>query len=236
MVSLEQIEPMHRWVAHEFDWLAREKFNWCIKGIGVQDLFNDRVGALRIIGQWFDPVTLHLRSLPDRCLYGDHGKFKLVEIKALEKRPNVAVETYQLCYLRVLQLFLNLETLYVFGEPDEKSELQSWVCQVEELPVENWYETRRFKQVWPNEQQKALLKLKEWFYPNVPVIPTDPIGGSGDPFVTFSRKSLYQKSKPLLQWLDEQGKQLVSDGDRKSWEGTKDKLPWKRYSPPRPQM
>lgn len=231
MVSLEQLDPHHRWVAHHFDCMARDRFKWCVKGIGVQELFGDRKGALRIIGNYFDSVTLHLRSLPDRCLYGNKGRFWLIEIKAFEDRPNVALEAYQLCYLRVHQDQFNAETLYVFGEPDERGDLEARICPVHKLPVERFFETRRFREVWSESLRSSLHDLRKLYYPHIPLTYTDSEVGSGDPFIIFSKTSLLKVSKPLLDWFEEQGIQTLTPKERIAWEGRDYQGTWRKYPP-----
>lgn len=232
MVSLEQLDPIHRWVAHEFDCLARNRFGWCVKGIGVENLFSKRVGALKIITNYFNPLTLYLRSLPDRCLYGGNGRFWLVEIKALENRPNVAVEAFQLCLLTNLQHWFNLKTMYVFGRPDKENRLEAWICPVSDLPVERWLITDRFQNTWSKELQKTLDSNREVYFPNIPISYTESKKGSGDPYVIFSKNKLLQKSTNLNYWLEEQGKPDLPPKIRKSWEGVKELIPWGQFPAP----
>jgi len=236
MTSLEELERLHRRLAHEFNRTARDTWGWCVKGSGFEHLFQKRKGAADIISKTFTPETLFTRSWPDYYLRGN-TRFWFIEAKGpahvsptFKGRPRVRIEAFQACLLHHIYRLTGMQTLYVFMEIDGSG----IVCPVEHLPIEEICETETFRKIWDHDLREKTRKMFHSLYPDLPSAEvSDPEKGSADPFLAFDKTALRRVGKPVNVWFSEQGVQTFSAKERCAWEGTKSQAKWRTYLPHR---
>jgi hypothetical protein len=242
MTTLEDLDAYHDRLAHEFNRIAHNNFGWCVKSIGYESIFSKRKGAMKVIGRFFTPETLFLRSLPDYCLWGRNltGKdlFHLIEVKGpayispyRNGRKRVRVEAYQALLLLHINNLTGMMTKYVFMNIDGSGV----VCPVDKLPFEEICETETFR--GPKWSDDLRARTREMTYPlqtfhslKVSKVSDPQLGqGSGDPFLAFDYESLLSVAQPILEWFESQGPQRLSEKEHIGWEGKENHLQWRSF-------
>jgi hypothetical protein len=235
MTTIEDLDKWHGRLAHEFNRIAHNEYNWCLTNCGFEKVFKKREGAKKVLGSFFTPETLFTRSWPDYYLRGD-SRFWLVEVKGpayvsplFGGSRRVRVEAYQALLLHHLYLLTGMETIYVFMNPDKSG----WVCPVQRLPIEEMCETETFRTKWPRDLREKTRQMFHSLHPNLPIQHvSDPEKGKGssDPFLAFDYNDLLSVAKSVRSWFDSQGRQNLTNQDHIAWEG-KDHLQWRSFLP-----
>jgi len=227
MPDLASLTRISEWANHELRCLARETGRWMTKRTGVEALFEDRKGALRLITNEFSCEHLMLRSLPDNFLRSEKGTFA-VEVKALsDGRPNVALELYQLLFLRRILP----KTWYCLCWI-ENGRMAGRMIPVSSISPHRIILTDRVRRAWPDELQSLMASwIAEAEWDSLKEVQSSP-DGSCDPFALMAKRHV-EEFLPIEAWLDLYGGSAFSKRDRISWEG-KDNAhrQWKHLPPP----
>lgn len=223
--SLSDLDETSSWIAHEFRVGARE-CGWLVKRSGVESLFGDRKGALKIISREFSAAHLLLRSLPDMIARSRCGSFP-VEAKAADSdTPNVAVELYQLLlFRRVAEL--GVKVWYCLGWPDDAGRLVGLMIAAERVRPWRIDVPARVNAEWPAMLREQTIAAARAAWPDAACRGGCLTAGSNDPYALIRKDSLDGRAT-IANWLRHFGRgQPFSQGERNAWEGQKDgRRPW----------